>query len=146
LAARKGRFGFLSSLFSRDSGSADDRFELIVKSGPDAGLRFDLANDANTGISRVNELLTPDESTRAPRIHVAESCESVRYQMLRYTWDEHKGGDKGLKQKPRDKYDDYPALIKYLVNHGPNFRQLIQGPKVHRRWHGHSSTTNRRAS
>ena len=51
--------------------------------------------------------------------------------MKRYVWDEHKRGlEKDLKQKPREKNDDYPTLLKYLLNFEPTFQFLRQGAPV----------------
>lgn len=97
----------------------------------DAGLALDLADDSGVGRSRVNEYLRVDERTRTPRLRVHERCHRAIHQMKRYTWDEHRGSrDKDLKQIPRDKYSDYPTLLKYLMNYLPTFSMLRDGAPV----------------
>ena len=95
----------------------------------EAGLPCDLADDSDVGRKRVNEFLRPDTRTWRPRLHVHLRCQGVIYQMKRYTWDEHRyRGERELKQTPRPKYDDYPSLLKYLMNYQPQFGWLHRGP------------------
>ena len=94
-----------------------------------AGLECELADDSDVGRSRINEYLKPDIHMYAPRIHVHIRCQNTIWQMKRYTWDEHRSSlEKDLKQKPRAKYDDYPTLLKYLMNHEPEFSTLHTPP------------------
>lgn len=96
-----------------------------------AGLRCDLADDSDVGRGRFNEFLKPDFHTLAPRIHVHPRCHRVIHQTKRYVWDDHRRKqEKDLKQKPREKYDDYPTMIKYLMNFQPTFKFLYQGAPV----------------
>lgn len=99
-----------------------------------AGLRCDLADDSDVGRGRINEYLRPDPHTMRPRIHVHPRCFDTIHQMKRYTWDEHRRkAEKDLKQKPREKYDDYPTMLKYLMNFEPTFTVLHHGaPVIHR--------------
>ena len=99
-----------------------------------AGLSCDLADDSDVGRGRFNEYLKPDERTYRPRIHFSRDCKLSIHQIKRYTWDEHrKKAEKDLKQKPREKYDDYPTLIKYLLNSEPSFSSLHGGALIIRR-------------
>lgn len=92
------------------------------------GLYCDLADDSGVGRSRINERLKPDPDTYAPRIHIHPRCRDTIYQMKRYAWDEHRlSAEKDQKQVPKPKHDDYPTLLKYLVNFGPDFRMLSPG-------------------
>ena len=96
-----------------------------------AGLNCDLADASDVGRGRVNEFLRPDEHTWRPRLTIHSRCSNAIYQVKRYTWDEHKYQmEKDLKQRPREKYDDYPALLRYACNHEPNFRWLSEGAPV----------------
>jgi len=96
-----------------------------------AGLICDLAEDSDVGRGRVNEYLKPDIHTLRPRLTVHRRCQDTIYQIKRYTWDEHRRrAEKDLKQKPREKYDDYPTLLKYLLNADPRFDFLHRGPPV----------------
>ena len=88
----------------------------------------------DVGRGRVNEYLRPDDRTLAPRLHFHARCQTAIAQMKRYTWDDFKHGQgKDLKQKPRDKYDDFPTLLKYLMNYLPTFSVLKEGAAVIRR-------------
>jgi hypothetical protein len=96
-----------------------------------AGLMCDLADDSGTGRATVDEYLKPDKHTRRPRLVVHPRCHNVSYQMKRYTWDDFRASlEKDQKQKPRDKFSDYPTLLKYLLNFQPNFNWLTTGPPV----------------
>ena len=89
------------------------------------GLYFDLADDSDVGRARVNTYLRPDRARNGPRLHFHKRCSEAITQMKRYTWDEHKKGlDKEQKQKPRQKYDDFPTMLKYLLNSDPSFASL----------------------
>ena len=97
----------------------------------EAGLVCDLADDSDVGRGRVNEYLKPDERTARPRLRVHSRCPTVISQIKRYAWDEYRhSAERDLKQKPRDKYDDYPTLWKYLLNFAPTFRMLSRGAPV----------------
>ncbi len=99
-----------------------------------AGLHFDLADDSDVGRGRINEFLKPDRHTLRPRMHIHERCFDTNHQMKRYTWDEHRRKEeKDIKQKPRAKYDDYPTLLRYLMNFEPTFSFLHHGAPVIRR-------------
>lgn len=100
-----------------------------------AGLRFNLAEDSEIGRKRLNEYLKPDRSTRMPRVRFAPRCTQAIHQMKRYIWDDHKKNlDKDQKQQPKDKNSDYPTLLKYLMNYGPEFNVLKRGfPVLHTR-------------
>jgi len=90
-----------------------------------AGLNFALGDDSDVGRSRINEYLKPDRARMGPRMHFHTRCEDTILQMKRYTWDENKRGlEKDVKQKPRTRNDDYPTMLKYLMNSEPTFRGL----------------------
>jgi len=96
-----------------------------------AGLSCGLAEDSDVGRSRVNEYLKPDPDTRRPRLTIHPRCQKAIHQMKRYVWDNYREVlDKDLKQKPKDKYDDYPTLLKYLLNSSPSFNMLKSGAPV----------------
>lgn len=99
-----------------------------------AGLYCDLADNSSVGRQRVNELLKPEETRNQPRIHIHHTCDLTIHQFKRYVWDDFRQKlEKGIKQKPKEKYDDFPTMWKYLVNDDPNFRQLSGGsPVIHR--------------
>lgn len=99
-----------------------------------AGLHCDLASDVDVGRGRINHLLKPDDKTMRPRIKVHPRCRDTIYMMNRYSWaDYSKNVDRGQKQEPKDKNDDYPTLLKYLANSDPCFAFLKRGaPVLHR--------------
>lgn len=94
----------------------------------DVGLFIDLADNSDVGRGRVNEFLQVDPFTHRPRLHVHPRCEVTNLQMKRYVWDDYKHHlDKDQKQKAKDKNDDMPSLLKYLMNYGPSFDMLRSG-------------------
>ena len=100
----------------------------------DAGVSCDLADDAAVGRKTLNQYLRPDHSTLRPRIHIHDSCSNTISQLRRYVWGEWKHAhDKDQKQVPKDKHDDYPTLLKYLMNYNPTFNFLKQGAPILRR-------------
>lgn len=91
-------------------------------------LSCDLADDSSVGRSRLNEYLKPDPDTRQPRFHLHSRCEKTIQQMIRYSWDNYKQDlNRDVKQTPKQKYDDYPNNLKYLVNSNPFFQHLKLG-------------------
>ena len=97
------------------------------------GLDCELADDSDVGRKRLNDYLKVDRRTRVPRFKVHQRCSKFIYQTKRYVWDNYRRQDeRDLKQLPRDKYDDYPTLAKYLLNSGVTFRQLTAGGQVTR--------------
>lgn len=97
----------------------------------ECGLYMELADDSAVGRSRINGRLKPDKVSGAPRLHFHPRCQNTIDQMKRYTWDDFKlSTEKGQKQVPRDKYDDYPTMLKYLGNAEPNFRMMKYGAPV----------------
>ena len=90
-----------------------------------AGLSFELADDSDVGRARINKMLRPDRARFGPRLHIHPRCEQTIFQMPRYTWDDHKRSmEKDQKQVPRAKFDDYPTMMKYLMNSDPTFNAL----------------------
>lgn len=99
-----------------------------------AGLVTDLADDSDVGRGRLNEYLRPDPGTLAPRVHVHPRCAQTIHQLTRYSWDDYRQADeRDLKQKPKTKYDDYPTLLKYILNTDPTLRGLVGGVQIFRR-------------
>ncbi len=98
------------------------------------GLVTDLADDSEVGRSRINEYLKPDRDTLSPRIHIHPRCTKTIMQMKRYVWDSHRAGaDREVKQKPKDKNDDHPTMMKYLLNSDPSFDSLQGSHEIFRR-------------
>lgn len=98
-----------------------------------AGLHCALADDSDVGRGRVNEYLKPDDRTLRPRLRVSSRCSRTIFQMKRYVWDNYRRQEeKDLKQVPKPKNDDFPTLLKYLMNTDPNFVLLNRGaPVIH---------------
>lgn len=97
----------------------------------EGGLNCDLADDGDVGRSRVNEYLKPDQHRWQPRIHFHPRCREAIFQMKRFTWsDFKKKEEKDQKQVVRKKFDDYAALLRYLMNYNPQFRWLHEGAPV----------------
>lgn len=96
-----------------------------------AGLHCDLADDSAGGRQKLNHYLKPDEGTFRPRFHIHERCGMAVHQFLRFRWDDFKRvTDRGQKQAPKDKDDDYPALGRYLLNAEPTFQFLRGGAPI----------------
>lgn len=107
------------------SPSSADRETTWQDSFERAGLVFDLADDGEAGRQAINDFLKPDSYTKKPRILVDQSCLEFIEQMKRYSWEDHKRTvDKDQKQKTKQKWDDGPTLLKYIVNSQPSFRGL----------------------
>lgn len=96
-----------------------------------AGLPLELADDSAVGRKRVNQYLKPDEHTWRPRIIIHPRCMHVISQMKRYVWDDYRRNmERDQKQVPKDKDDDFPTLLKYLLNYQPTFNMLYGGGQV----------------
>ena len=99
------------------------------------GLVCDLPDDSEIGRKTINALLKPDPSTHRPRLHVHPRCANTNSQMKRFSWDEHvRSLEKEPKQKPKAKNDDYPTMLKYLVNEMPTFQSLLGGSPIIRNY------------
>lgn len=107
------------------SPSGTDRTVTWQDAFDQVGMRIDLADDGEVGRRIFNEYLRPDESTKLPRFRVDPRCQRTNYQLKRYCWDDFKRGiEKDQKQRAKQKHDDYPTMLKYLVNSNPSFRAL----------------------
>ena len=96
-----------------------------------AGMVFDLADDSDIGRKRINQYLKPDPHTRRPRLTIHSRCQTAIAQMKRYVWDDYRRTmERDVKQTPKTKYDDYPTMLKYLLNWSPDFRLLYSGAPV----------------
>jgi hypothetical protein len=95
------------------------------------GLQFDLADRSEVGRDRVNTYLRPDPKTLQPRLHVHPRCTATILQMKRFSWADFKVAlDRGQKEHPKEKYDDFPALKRYLLNSNPEFGMLQVGAPI----------------
>jgi hypothetical protein len=58
--------------------------------------------------------------------HIHPRCKDTIYQIQRFVWDEYSHNiDRDQKQKPKDKYDDFPAMLRYLANSEPSLLSFI---------------------
>jgi hypothetical protein len=106
-----------------------------------AGLLCDLADDSDVGRKRIDDYLRPDTDTLEPRIHIDYRCTKSIHQLKRYVWDDYrKNLEKAQKQVPKDKNDDYPTLMKYLLNTDPTFNFMSLGAPFIRRMKRRSQT------
>ena len=93
------------------------------------GIRCDLANDSiPLGIQNVNELLKPNPMLRAPRFQVFSTCRRFRYGMRHWAWEEwsRQSSDKEPKEVVRDRHKDFPDLLRYMANSGPEFKKYTR--------------------
>jgi phage terminase large subunit-like protein len=88
------------------------------------GLVFDLADDSDVGRARLNDYLKPDPQIYRPRITFSPDVSEVHHQLKRYVWAESRRLSGPQKQIPKPAYDDYPTLLKYLMNRMPTYREL----------------------
>jgi len=99
------------------------------------GLHFDLADDSSVGRARLNDFIKPDPYFKRTRLRADPSCTDVAFQMKRYVWADRKNEEgKDQMQVPLALHDDYPALLKYLMNYLPTSANMT--PKVYRRERG----------
>jgi hypothetical protein len=118
----------------RSPSSAHNRETTWQDEFGEIGMLFELASDSDIGRGRLNEYLRPDPMTLDPRFHIHSRCNTTISQMKRYAWDDFKRTmDRDIKQTPRDKNDDFPTNIKYLMNYDPSFRVLHDGPVILKR-------------
>lgn len=102
------------------------------------GLRFDLADDSSVGRARLNDFIKPDKATRWTRLRVDPSCGDLVFQMCRHIWADHKQQEgKDQKQEILRVNDDFPALLKYLMNYLPT--STASAPTIHKRSRASSS-------
>lgn len=95
------------------------------------GLHMELGDTSDVGRGRLNDYLKVDIDRQAPRIHIHPRCVETIKQILRYVWDDYRHvDDRDVKQKPKDKNDDFPTLLKYLLNYQPEYGMLVNGAKV----------------
>lgn len=112
----------------------------------EANLNFSLSDDSDVGRGRINEFLRPDERTLRPRLVIASRCQKTIFQMKRYVWDNYRRADeRDVKQTPKRKYDDFPTLLKYLMNAAPRFDQLYRGSPILRNGRSMGARTRMRA-
>lgn len=103
----------------------------------EAGLILELADTSDVGRARINEYLRPDHRTLRPRLVFSHECPVAVQQMQRYVWDDYRRKmEKDQKQRPRNRYDDYPSMLKYVLNTNPVFAHLNTGAPVIRRYGG----------
>lgn len=117
------------------SPSSTDRETTWQDAFEKAGLRFDLADDGEAGRQVINDYLKPDSFTQKPRITINERCMKTIQQMKKYSWDDfRRTQERDQKQKAKQKNDDFPTLLKYVINSQPSYRSLksvgyISAPK-----------------
>lgn len=120
------------------SPSSTDRETTWQDAFETAGLRFDLSDDGEAGRQAINDYLKPDPFTQKPRITINERCMKTIQQMKKYSWDDfRRTQERDQKQKAKQKNDDFPTLLKYVINSQPSYRSLksvgyISTPKAGR--------------
>ncbi len=108
----------LSSSSSKRDTNWQDEFDR-------AGLVTSLGDDGAVGRATLNTYLKPDQGRWQPRIHIHPRCAKTIFQMKRYVWADYKlASERSQRQVPRDKEDDMPTLLKYLMNLNPSFAML----------------------
>ncbi len=125
VAARIGDRNMLSSPSSARRGVTwRDEFDAV-------GLYLDLSDVSDVGRGRLNDYLRVDPDNHRPRIHIHPRCTNCIRQLKRYIWDDFvRPEGKDLKQMPKTKEDDFPTLLKYLLNSEPTYEGLQGGHGV----------------
>lgn len=95
----------------------------------EVGIRCALADDnRDTARARFRSYLKPDPRTKEPRFHLFNTCPRTDWQLRHYIWDEHAtaatAAKKDPKPTPREKEDDFPCMIGYLMNDNPSYAAL----------------------
>lgn len=74
----------------------------------------------------------PLSTTNKPKLYfLQENCQDVIRYMQLYVWDEWKGSGKdsrGQKEKPQEKFKDFPDCIRYLVVYNPAYMEDESDP------------------
>ncbi len=98
----------------------------------EAGLRVDRGDNSDVGRKRLNQYLKPDPHTLRPRITFRrDGCQASIKQLKRYVWEDYKKiHERAQKQKARDMNDDFPDLLKYLMNTDPSWTFAVHGRSV----------------
>ena len=125
VAGRIGDRNMLSSPASTRRGVTwRDEFDAV-------GLYLDLSDVSDVGRGRLNDYLRMDPDNLRPRIHIHPRCTNCIRQLKRYIWDDFiRPEGKDLKQMPKTKEDDFPTLLKYLLNTEPTYEALQGGAGV----------------
>jgi hypothetical protein len=96
-----------------------------------AGLYCDAADRSETGRKTIDQMLRPDPYMKMPRLFFHPRCQNAIYQFKRFMWDDWRlGSDKSQKQRVKEKFDDYPAILRYFANENPNFDALMHGGRI----------------
>lgn len=98
------------------------------------GLMIDRADRSDVGRKRLNQFLKPDADTMQPRILFHPRSYNTILQMKRYVWDDFKhNANREQKQVAKQRYDDYPTMLKYLMNYSPSFNYLFGNAPIIKR-------------
>lgn len=107
--------------------NAGQRHVSVRREFDQAGLRCALADDAFTvGMKRLRDRIKVDNRTKAPRLHVFNTCHRTNKQIKNYVWAEwsREDGQRDQKAVPIAKEDDFPTLLRYMANAELTFRAL----------------------
>lgn len=90
---------------------------------------IDVSDDIVAGHLKVREYLKYDNLRGIkPKLFFFNTLKNFIYGMEHYTWDDYKGkiaDDKDLKQKPKDKFKDFPDLVRYGLMSSPGYVQYV---------------------
>jgi hypothetical protein len=87
-------------------------------------------DDIVEGHLAVKKYLKPGGNNKEPQMFIFNDCTNTVFGMTHYVWDDHKSGEaKDLKEKPRDKYKDFPDLVRYLTVTGPKYKSAAVSQK-----------------
>lgn len=73
--------------------------------------------------------------TNRPKLYVFKNCRHIDHGFTHYVWDDYIHSEKkDLKEAPKDKYKDFPDLVRYCIMSNPRYRkyedddiQIIEG-------------------
>lgn len=103
-------------------------------------MSFTPANDdIVAGHNKVYQYLNYDQtkpvsSSNHPKLYVFDTCTELIKSLKHYVWDEWEGKTKDKKddkEKPRDKWKDYPDCLRYMLMDNPRFMApMVYKPKA----------------
>lgn len=93
------------------------------------GFNIDIIDDLAAGHAKVNEYLRHDRTRpiqvgNQPKMFFLENCRNLIKGFQNYIWDDYRGRTadlKGVKEKPRDVYKDFPDVVRYAAMDDPGY-------------------------
>ena len=83
------------------------------------------------GHNKVKEYLSydhkrPVDNVNKPKMYCLEHCKNHIYGFLHYTYGDYRDPDKGLQEKPEEKYKDFMDCVRYITMDNPFYDDTTQ--------------------